>query len=188
MTYDVVIRHQTHTPGDWDEAVITVIRPDSYDPSGPCSDAHPEYENDISIRLHESDTNTVALRDLCLEQGKVYKFRVTFKRQRYYEPSPAAQILIDSVVLVPRIEVSSFFIDSTPENTRLKDFYDYGCNRSFYEINYIDYLRPECKDIIDDVSIFFYDGATREFNFNLFLNYFFFKFNRISFILFYKNT
>lgn len=165
MTYDVIIRHQSHSPGDWEKGIITIIRPDSYDPNGICGDSRPEYESDIEIRLPEVDTNTVALRDVCLEQGKVYKIRVTFKRQRYWEPSPASQILIDSIVLIPRIEVSSYFSEP-PENTRIREFIERGCNGSIYDINYDEYMRPECREIINDISVQIFDGATREFFFN----------------------
>lgn len=162
MTYDVVIRHQSHTPGDWEHAIITIIRPDPLDPNGPCADSLPDYETDVSIRLHETDTNTVALRDLCLEQGKVYKLRITFKRQRYWEPSPVSQILIDSVVLIPRIEISPFFTEP-PENTRLRDFIERGCNGTIYDIHYDEYMKPDCREIINDISVQIFDGATREF-------------------------
>lgn len=76
---------------------MTVIRPDEYDPDGPCANSHPEYERDFHTTLSEYETSAVAMRDICLENGKTYKFIVTFQRHDPYRDNGAAQILIDSV-------------------------------------------------------------------------------------------
>ena len=98
MTYDVVIRYLTQTRGDWEDAHITIIRPDEYDPNGNCSNSHPSYEQAVPFILPEHDTYVVAMHDVCLEQDKTYKFKIRFERHRHDEDNPAAQILIDSVI------------------------------------------------------------------------------------------
>lgn len=99
MTYDVVVRYLTQTRGNWEDARITLERPEGYDPEGPCANSHPSYEQQIPFSLPENDNKVVALHDICLEENKVYKFKIHFERHRNSEDNPAAQILIDSVGL-----------------------------------------------------------------------------------------
>lgn len=99
MTYDVVVRYLTQTRGTWEDARITVIRPEKYDAEGPCANSHPSYEDRVPFIMDEYSTDVVAIRDVCLEQGKIYKFKIEFKRHRAIEDSPSAQILIDSVYI-----------------------------------------------------------------------------------------
>lgn len=96
-SYDVVVRYQKQSRGDWQVARITVVRPDEYNPHGPCANSHPSYEDRIQFSLPEQQTSVVALSNVCLEEGKVYKVKLTFERQRLNEDNAAAQILIDSV-------------------------------------------------------------------------------------------
>lgn len=100
MSYDIVLRYLSQVPGDWEDARISVHRPDRYDPQGACAAAHPSYEQDVAFRLPERETSTVALSEVCLEQGKVYHFTIVLYQQRQNEPDPSAQILIDSVRVV----------------------------------------------------------------------------------------
>uniref|UniRef100_A0A1B0D836 Laminin N-terminal domain-containing protein n=2 Tax=Phlebotomus papatasi TaxID=29031 RepID=A0A1B0D836_PHLPP len=78
--YNVIIRYSTQTPGDWEVGTITVIRPDEYDPEGPCAETHPSYETRRPFRLPEHQTAVQGLRDVCLEVGKTYRFKIHFER------------------------------------------------------------------------------------------------------------
>lgn len=97
MSYDVTVRYQTQVRGDWEVARITVVRPEAYNPEGPCANSHPSYEQEIPFTLPEHDTSVVALSNTCLESGKIYKIKLYFERHRQNEDNPSAQILIDSV-------------------------------------------------------------------------------------------
>ncbi|XP_059611859.1 laminin subunit beta-1 isoform X2 [Phlebotomus argentipes] len=158
--YNVIVRYTTQTPGDWEVGTITVIRPDEYDPDGACPEAHPSYETRRPFLLPEHQTSVVGMRDVCLEQGKVYRFKIHFERHNVAEDNAAAQILIDSLVLVPVIEVSSLFNFSAPAENRRREYERYRCNETYYDVNY-DVNSPEqCQDIYRTISIFVYDGAT----------------------------
>lgn len=95
--YDVTIRYETQLRGGWEQATATIERPEPYDPEGPCANAHPSYEDRVPFSLPEYDRSVVALQNVCLEQGKVYKFKIHFARHRSHEDDATAQILIDSV-------------------------------------------------------------------------------------------
>lgn len=97
MNYDVQIRYSPQIRGDWDDVRITVVRPDAVGQDTECANANLLEEQERALQMNQYETSVVALQDLCLEEGKTYKFIVSFHRQSYYEPNPKAQILIDSV-------------------------------------------------------------------------------------------
>lgn len=97
MNYDVQLRYFPQIRGSWEDVRISVIRPNAIGHESECYNSNPLEEQEQSIRLNEYDSQTIALQDLCLEEGKTYKFIVSFHRQSSYEPNPKAQILVDSV-------------------------------------------------------------------------------------------
>jgi laminin, beta 1 len=97
MNYDVVLRYSPQVRGNWEDVRISVIRPDPIGHSSECYNINPHEESEASLYLDERETSTIALKDLCLEQGKTYKFIVSFNRQSRYESNPKAHILVDSV-------------------------------------------------------------------------------------------
>ena len=97
MNYDVQIRYSPQIRGSWDDVRISVIRPDAVGQNNECANINPLEEQERTLRMYEYENSVVALQDLCLEEGKTYKFIVSFHRQSIYEPNPKAQILIDSV-------------------------------------------------------------------------------------------
>lgn len=159
MNYDVVVRYQTQTRGDWEVARITVIRPDEYSDTGRCAGAHPSREDRIPFRLPEGATNVVALTDVCLERGKVYKVKLLFERQHPQDDNPAAQILIDSLSIHPRIEDTVILTGSPPAENRRREYIANDCNRTYYDIDYKTRASPECNDIFNTVGIYVFDGA-----------------------------
>lgn len=97
MPYDIVVSYESQQPGDWEDARISVVRPDEIDPTSECAASHPSREQNVPFRIPERETTTVALPDVCLEQGKVYRFTIHLYQQRQNEADPSAQIFIDSV-------------------------------------------------------------------------------------------
>lgn len=97
MNYDVQLRYSPQMQGDWEDARISVIRPDVIGHDSACYNINPLEEQEHKLRLNRYDTHIIALQDLCLEEGKTYKFIVSFHRQSYNEQNPNAQILVDSV-------------------------------------------------------------------------------------------
>lgn len=162
MPYDVVIRYETKTPGDWEIGYITIVRPDEYDPEGPCANAHPSLETNVPFVLPETRTGSVAISDICLERGKVYKVRITFERHRNSVGNPVAHIYVDSLLLVPRIEVTPILDGEGPSEARRREYIELGCNETYYEVNYEKDTRQECIDLRSTVSTYVFDGAIRE--------------------------
>ncbi|XP_034670103.1 laminin subunit beta-1 [Drosophila subobscura] len=160
MPYDVVIRYQSTSRGDWDDAYITLVRPDEIDPDGECAElvAATASETRIPFNLPDRNRQVVALNDVCLEAGKVYKFKIYFERRRHNEDSPTATILVDSLTLIPRIEVTPIFTGSPMADLRRREYAKHNCNQSLYDINYKS--DPECRDLDNYVSTYVHDGAS----------------------------
>lgn len=161
--YDIIVRYVPQIKGDWEDVRITVIRPDIFDPSGehPCN-IDPAREAEVPTTLSEYDRSVVALYDVCLESGKVYKLIISFDRKNRYEENPTAQILIDSIALVPRIEVTSIFQGGPPGENRMREFVHFNCNTTYYDVNYDQKLNEKCRELLNAVSIVQFNGATRK--------------------------
>lgn len=97
MNYDVQMRYAPQIKGNWEDVRINLMRPDAPDSRSDCYNINPLEEQERPIRLYDYETSTILLQDLCLEEGKIYKFIVSFHRHSAYEANPSAQILIDSV-------------------------------------------------------------------------------------------
>lgn len=99
MEYDVIVRYWIPRDDIWEDARITVIRPEEYDPEGPCANSHPYLEQNIEFRLPARVITATALPEVCLEQDKVYHFKIYLYQHRKNEANPSAQIYIDSVII-----------------------------------------------------------------------------------------
>ncbi|EDW63810.1 laminin subunit beta-1 [Drosophila virilis] len=162
MPYDVLIRYQSTSRNDWEDAYITLVRPDEIDPQGECAQAvqSPITEARVPFSLPERDRQVVALHDVCLEAGKVYKFRILFEHRRRNEDNPTATILVDSLTLIPRIEVTPIFQGSPVADLRLREYINMNCNQSLYDMRYKEHTAAICRELEQDVSKYIYDGAS----------------------------
>lgn len=120
MNYDVLLRFTT-IQGGWEDARISLIRPDGVEVDSACYNINPYEEREKQIRLDDRQTSVVALQDLCLENGKIYKFIVSFERQSSRESNPSAQILIDSVRYISFYKKCSFLINKISAHIDSKD-------------------------------------------------------------------
>jgi len=159
MPHDVIIRYQSTSRGDWEDAYITLVRPDQVDPDGGCGQvaAATASETRIPFSLPDRSRHVVALNDVCLEAGKVYKFRIYFERRRHDGDSPTATILVDSLTLIPRIDVTSVFQGSVLADLRRQDYERHHCNASLYDLNYVP--DPKCLSLDIVASEEIHDGA-----------------------------
>ncbi|TMW54832.1 hypothetical protein DOY81_000065 [Sarcophaga bullata] len=162
MPYDVVIRYQSTSRGNWEDAFITLIRPDEVDPEGDCAAAVPPGSSisRVHFGLPDRERQVIALREVCLEAGKVYKFKIHFERRRQNEDNPTATIMIDSLTLIPRIELTPVFSGSPLAEDRRQEYYDLGCNQSLYDLRYVAFANKRCRELENYVSTIIHDGAS----------------------------
>lgn len=170
MAYDVLIRYTPQSRGDWDTAYITLVRPDTYEPDSPCASSDPYKEQRHPFTLHDYERQVVALPDVCLEEGKFYTVKIRFESRRTGEDNAAAQILIDSMVLVPHIEVTTILRGSSAAEVRFDEYSHNRCNDSLYRIEYEKDAAQFCNNIFHSSSAVIFDGAQRKFGKPTFLS------------------
>lgn len=96
VDYNAILRYDQYG-NEWQDAKISVIRPDPYDGYGFCAASHPQYETNIPVPFNRNTGEVTALTNVCLEKGKEYKFKIIFERRGRPDDSPTGQIYIDSV-------------------------------------------------------------------------------------------
>ncbi|KAJ8950386.1 hypothetical protein NQ314_007925 [Rhamnusium bicolor] len=133
MDYDIVIRYEPLLTESWEDVLVTVRRPDydQLDPNGPCTQINPE--DDIKHASLPANSRSVTVYPpACLEAGKIYKIRLDFRKSSFDKETPSASVLIDSIVLIPRIDNIPWFHGSTPGESRRKEFERYQCSNPSY--------------------------------------------------------
>jgi laminin beta 1 len=67
------------------------------------------------------------------------------------------------LTLIPRIEVTTLVSMTGAEIDNIRrEFEYYGCNQTYYDLNYDDHSRGRCKNILNMVSTYVFNGATRK--------------------------
>lgn len=158
MDYDIVIRYEPQLPNGWEDVRVTVERDEPVEPDGPCANTRPE-DDMKHVSLSAGDRSAVVRPPACLEAGKTYHIKLSFKKYDKEGDKPTASILVDSIALVPRPENIPFF-SGNPENIRARDDFErYRC---------ADYFRtpmrgvsvPEiCKRFYNSIGFFVQNGA-----------------------------
>ncbi|XP_076236766.1 laminin subunit beta-1 [Calliopsis andreniformis] len=156
LFYDVVIRYEPVQPGVWENVEIIIERDGPVDPDGPCADDR--LEDRLWAQLPVRSRSAVAQPSVCLEAGKRYNVLLYFRKFNGHVDTPSASILVDSIVLRPRIEAIPFFQESG--ELRRQDYQRYHCNEFFNEINTVWTNVPEvCKKLQNSIGYWVYDGA-----------------------------
>ncbi|KAK0173519.1 hypothetical protein PV328_006704 [Microctonus aethiopoides] len=160
MWYDIIIRYEPVHPGIWQDVEILLERDGPVDPDGPCANWRPE-DDRLWVQLTDKARSAVVSPAVCLEAGKFYKVLLSFRRfDPQGEPTPSAAILIDSIVLRPRIEAIPFFSGSGPGEFRRQEYERYRCNELFNSVT--PYSLDEndiCSKYHTSIGYWVFDGA-----------------------------
>lgn len=95
MDYEIVIRYEPQLPGTWEEVDVTLERPGPVDPNGPCNG---QRDDVMRVGLPSNSRSVTVSPPICLEAGRQYKVRLSFRRSNFDRDSPSASVLIDSVM------------------------------------------------------------------------------------------
>lgn len=159
MEYDIIVRYEPVHPGVWEDVQIIVEREGPVDPDGPC--AHWQPEDDRSwVQLPPNSRSAVSSSSVCLEAGKKYRILLQFKKFSSHMDTPSASILVDSIVLRPRIESIAFFRESAVGEMRRQEYERYHCNEFFNGIgNYRTDVVEICSKYHNSIGFYTFDGA-----------------------------
>ncbi|XP_070559223.1 laminin subunit beta-1-like [Ptychodera flava] len=157
MEYKVMLRYEPQLPEIWDDVRVTVIRPSDIPTSSECGNTIPQ-DDLLGTSLLPTQRYVVLSREVCLERGQRYTIRVDFNRYHNDAPTPDAQVLFDSLVLVPTHDSLDMFQGGGPGQQRDDQYNRYRCEESQLSVN-----KPElaeiCEDLIFSMSATMYDGA-----------------------------
>ncbi|XP_058795433.1 laminin subunit beta-1 isoform X2 [Phymastichus coffea] len=165
MWYDIIVRYEPKYPGVWEDARIVLERDGPPSPDGPCgSDWQPENDR-LVVPLPANQRSSVAMPSVCLEADKIYTVLLEIRRFSGPGDSSMASILIDSIVLSPRIDSIPFFTGG-PGEIRRQEYERFRC--ADYYNNVYDYysiyenrsdIREICSKYQNSVGLYVYDGA-----------------------------
>uniref|UniRef100_A0A4W4F2Y4 Laminin subunit beta-2 n=1 Tax=Electrophorus electricus TaxID=8005 RepID=A0A4W4F2Y4_ELEEL len=102
MEYDILIRYEPQLPEQWEEVLMTVIRPHVITTESRCANTMPDDDNQV-VSLHPGSrcVYVVLPRPVCFEEGLNYTVRLSLPRYSTSSDIQSPYTLIDSV--------SSFF-------------------------------------------------------------------------------
>ncbi|RZB39837.1 laminin subunit beta-1 [Asbolus verrucosus] len=156
MDYEIAIRYEPTLPSNWEDVEVTIERPGPVDPNGPCHDARDEVRR---VALPANSRSITVYPPVCLEPGRSYKVKLTFRRSNFERDTPSASVLIDSVVLIPRIEKIPWFYGSIPAEARRQEFERNHC-ASYPAYSVQTGQIPEvCKKYYSSIGAYIFNGA-----------------------------
>ncbi|XP_077546511.1 laminin subunit beta-1 isoform X2 [Haemaphysalis longicornis] len=158
MDYNIVFRYEPKLPHGWEEAIVTVDRPGPVDPKGPCANIIPQDDRQV-IRFSSGERHVIVAPAVCLEKGKHYKVRITFKQYDQDVDTPSASILIDSMVLMPDINAIPFFHGTPVNKYRREEFERFRCGQGFYDTRKGGPLPEVCKKYLYSIGFYVFQGA-----------------------------
>ncbi|XP_039626988.1 laminin subunit beta-2 isoform X1 [Polypterus senegalus] len=158
MEYDLLIRYEPQLPKEWEEVRVTVIRPGPIPTSSPCGNTIPA-DDLLSVSLPADQRFVQLQQPVCLERGVSYIIRLEFPRYTSRENVANANILIDSIVLLPRYSSLEMFIAGDPTSLSRKENYErYHCHDTAKAV-----VRPQpsdvCAKLISSMSATIHGGA-----------------------------
>ncbi|XP_043298184.1 laminin subunit beta-2 [Cervus canadensis] len=162
MDYDVLLRLEPQVPEQWAEMELTVQRPGPVSARSPCGHVLPQ-DDHIPGTLRPGTRHMVFPRPVCLEPGISYKLHLKLVRTggsaQPEAPYSGPSLLIDSLVLLPRVLVLEMFSGGDAASLeRRATFERYRCHEEG--------LMPSkplpseaCAPLLISLSTLLYNGA-----------------------------
>ncbi|XP_054991057.1 laminin subunit beta-2 [Sorex araneus] len=162
MDYDLLLRLEPQVPEQWAEIEVTVQRPGPVSPHSPCGHVLPK-DDHISGTLQPDARYSVLPRPVCLEPGISYKVHLKLLRTggsaQPEAPYSGPSLLIDSLVLLPRVLVLEMFSagDATALERRTT-FERYRCHEEGLTLSKTP-PSEACAPLLISLSALLYNGA-----------------------------
>ncbi|XP_053321439.1 laminin subunit beta-1 [Spea bombifrons] len=162
MEYDLLIRYEPQLPEQWEEAVITVIRPGKIPTSSRCGNTIPSDDNQV-VALPPGSRYIVLPRPVCFEKGLNYTIRLELPRYSPHSNVQNPYTLIDSIVLLPHIKSLDIFSmggsgNDLVTNNAWQTFQRYRCIENSQSVVKTP-LTDVCKNFLFSISALLHEGA-----------------------------
>uniref|UniRef100_A0A8C5LZ45 Laminin subunit beta 1 n=1 Tax=Leptobrachium leishanense TaxID=445787 RepID=A0A8C5LZ45_9ANUR len=162
MEYDLLIRYEPQLPEQWEEAVITVIRPGKITTSSRCGNTIPSDDNQI-VSLPPGSRYIVLPRPICFEKGLNYTIRLELPRYSVNSNVQNPYTLIDSIVLLPHVKSLDLFTSGSAggdsiTNNAWQTFQRYRCLENSQSVMKTP-LTDVCRSFLFSISALLHEGA-----------------------------
>ncbi|TRY81696.1 hypothetical protein DNTS_026007 [Danionella cerebrum] len=157
MEYDIIIRYEPQLPEQWEEVLMTVIRPRVISAGSRCANTMPDDDNQI-VSLHPGS------RPVCFEEGLNYTVRLSLSRYSALSDVQSPYTLIDSIVLMPHCKNLDLFSGSGSEggdlvtNSAWETFQRYRCLENSQTVVKTP-MTDICRNYIFSVSALLHQGV-----------------------------
>ncbi|XP_041966049.1 laminin subunit beta-1a [Alosa sapidissima] len=161
MEYDILIRYEPQLPEQWEEVLMTVIRPRVITADSRCANTMPEDDNQ-RLSLHPGSRYVALPRPVCFETGLNYTIRLSLPLYSTLSDIQSPYTLIDSIVLMPHCKNLEIFSGSeggdVVTNNAWDTFQRYRCLENSQGVVKTP-MTDICKDYIFSVSALLHSGA-----------------------------
>uniref|UniRef100_A0ABM5FJ00 Laminin subunit beta-1-like n=1 Tax=Pogona vitticeps TaxID=103695 RepID=A0ABM5FJ00_9SAUR len=156
MEYDILLRYEPESTEDW-EAVISVTS-QALPVSPRCGNVLPS-EQMYRQSLPHSSRYVLLPRPFCFEPRNRYEITARFQRAGVTQRHPAAFILVDSLVLLPRVTELPGLHGNDPAAVERREALErYTCLEAFRMATMPD-LAETCARLLCSISALMHDGA-----------------------------
>ncbi|CAM4582364.1 unnamed protein product [Lepidochelys olivacea] len=156
MEYDILIRYEPESTEDW-EAIVSVSA-QALPTSPRCGNVLPS-EQRYKESLPHTERYALLSRPFCFEPSNQYEIAMRFQRAGVVQRHPAAFILIDSLVLLPRVLELPAFRGSEPAAVQHREELErYTCQEAF-RMATMPALPEMCTRLLCSISALLHDGA-----------------------------
>uniref|UniRef100_A0A8C7J5J1 Laminin subunit beta 1 n=1 Tax=Oncorhynchus kisutch TaxID=8019 RepID=A0A8C7J5J1_ONCKI len=161
MEYDILIRYEPQLPDQWEEVLMTVMRPSVISADSRCANTMPDDDNQM-ISLHPGSRYAVLPRPVCFEAGMNYTVRLSLPLYSALSDVQSPYTLIDSIVLMPHCKNLEIFTGSEGGDLATSSAWDtfqrYRCLENSQSV----VKTPStdiCRNFIFSVSALLHQGA-----------------------------
>uniref|UniRef100_A0A672R1Z4 Laminin subunit beta-1 n=1 Tax=Sinocyclocheilus grahami TaxID=75366 RepID=A0A672R1Z4_SINGR len=163
MEYDIIIRYEPQLPEQWEEVLMTVIRPRVITANSRCANTMPDDDNQV-VSLHPGSSYVVLSRPVCFEEGLNYTVRLSLSRYSALSDVQSPYTLIDSIVLMPHCKNLDIFSGSGSEggdlvtNSAWETFQRYRCLENSQAVVKTP-MTDICRNYIFSMSALLHEGV-----------------------------
>uniref|UniRef100_A0A8C3ATR1 Laminin subunit beta 1 n=1 Tax=Cyclopterus lumpus TaxID=8103 RepID=A0A8C3ATR1_CYCLU len=160
MEYDILIRYEPQLPDQWEEVLMTVMRPGPIRADSRCVNTVPDDDHQM-ISLHPGSRYVALPRPVCFESGLNYTVRLSLALYSALSDVLSPYTLIDSIVLMPHCKNLEIFSDSVGDssvNSGWETFQRYRCLENSQSIIKSP-MTDICRNFIFSISAMLHQGA-----------------------------